>query len=700
MHDGAIVFKTKIDNSDVQKDLDRVKRDIEKSQKAISESETAKLPLVKQAEQLKAKLQEARQELAFFKDEQSAAQTAMQPGAALEDYMAAHEKLSALNAAVEEQQKKVDQLEKEWLQVNGKVDQYNVKINKAKAALTAQQTKAAQLSKQLAAGGTGMATAMTKAHVAAKKFQTRLGGILKQVLIFGMVMRALNSVVTYIGKALKSNKQFTAELAKLKGALLAAFQPIYELLVPALIALMRVATSVVTAVAKVAALLGGKSVSQYAKNAKALYDNADAIEKIGEAAKKAQGNLAGFDELNQLGSNTNNESDSSTTDPNFSWAAGVDDISSKTKNLLGILSSIVAGFLAWKMASSFLSNGKLAAGIGLIVAGLGLLAVGIWDVTQNGFKLENVLTIIAGLLTAGLGIGLLTGSWIPLLIAAISSLLLSIVYFTGNGEALLEGLKQTFGGVYDFIAGVFTGDFDRAIEGLKNIVKGFAEVFNVVLDSIEQYVRAFFTWLNEKTGGKFSAWISATERSFSKLVVGIRSILNGLITFVSGAFTGNWEKAWEGVENVFYGIWNAIASSLEFVINGVVGFLNLIIGGINKIHLSLGGEDFGVPNSPIEYVQIPRLAKGAVIPPNREFMAVLGDQHHGTNIEAPLATIQEAVAAVMADYEAANLAGHEATVEVLRQLLAAVLGIEVGDTTIGQAANRYNQKMAIIKGGL
>ena len=89
-----------------------------------------------------------------------------------------------------------------------------------------------------------------------------------------------------------------------------------------------------------------------------------------------------------------------------------------------------------------------------------------------------------------------------------------------------------------------------------------------------------------------------------------------------------------------------------------------------------------------------------MLPPNKPFMAMVGDQRHGTNIEAPLSTIQEAVAAVMADYEAANLAGHEATVETLREILAAVLGIEVGDTTIGQAANRYNQKMAIIKGGL
>lgn len=699
MHDGAIVFKTKIDNSDVQKDLDRVKRDIEKSQKTIAESEAAKLPLLKDAEQLKTKLQEARKELAFFKEEQAAAQAVI-GGESLEDHLEAYDRLPALNAAVEDQQKKVDQLEKEWSQVNSKITQYNQKIDQAQASLTAQKAKAGQLSTQLAVGGNRMSAAMAKAQLSAKKFQMRLGGILKQVFVFGLIYKALSGIIQYLGKALKSNKEFTSELAKLKGALLTAFQPIYELLVPALMALMRIATSVVTAVAKVAAMLGGKSVSQYAKNAKALYEEANAIEKIGEAAKKAKRSLAGFDELNQLGSDTNNESDSSATDPNFSWATSIGDISNETENLLGIISSIAAGFLAWKMASSFLTDGKLAAGIGLIVAGLGLLAVGIWSVTQNGFTLKNVLTIIAGLLAAGLGISLLTGSWIPLLIAAITSLLLSVVYFTGNSEELLEGLKQTFGGIYDFIAGVFTGDFDRALEGLKNIVKGFGIVFNVVFDSIEQYAGEFYTWLNEKTGGKFSSWISATKRGFSTLVNGIRSILNGLIVFVSGAFTGNWKKAWEGVKSVFTGIWNVIAANLEFVINGVLGFLNAIIVGINKFHLAFGGEDFGIGNTPIEPIELPRLARGAVIPPNREFMAILGDQRHGTNIEAPLSTIQEAVAAVMEDYEVANLAGHEATVEMLRQILSAVLGIEVGDTTIGQAANRYNQKMAVIKGRL
>jgi hypothetical protein len=98
--------------------------------------------------------------------------------------------------------------------------------------------------------------------------------------------------------------------------------------------------------------------------------------------------------------------------------------------------------------------------------------------------------------------------------------------------------------------------------------------------------------------------------------------------------------------------------------------------------------------------QIPYLAQGAVLPANKPFTAVVGDQRHGTNVEAPLATIQEAVAMVMGDQTAAILAGFESSVGVQREILQAVLGIQIGDDVIGRATARYNRKMAIAKGGI
>lgn len=96
---------------------------------------------------------------------------------------------------------------------------------------------------------------------------------------------------------------------------------------------------------------------------------------------------------------------------------------------------------------------------------------------------------------------------------------------------------------------------------------------------------------------------------------------------------------------------------------------------------------------------LPLLAKGAVIPPNAPFAAILGDQTHGTNVEAPLSTIQEAVAEVLGDILPAVIAGFEEVVAVQRETQSMIGDIEIGDSTIGEAANRFNRRQDLVKGG-
>ena len=107
-------------------------------------------------------------------------------------------------------------------------------------------------------------------------------------------------------------------------------------------------------------------------------------------------------------------------------------------------------------------------------------------------------------------------------------------------------------------------------------------------------------------------------------------------------------------------------------------------------------EDLKMLNAP----RIPHLAKGAVLPANKPFLAVVGDQRHGTNVEAPLTSIQEAVGLVMGDYIAAMMAGFEALLKEQRATRQAIAAIEVGDTVIGRAAERYGRKMAVVRGGV
>lgn len=114
---------------------------------------------------------------------------------------------------------------------------------------------------------------------------------------------------------------------------------------------------------------------------------------------------------------------------------------------------------------------------------------------------------------------------------------------------------------------------------------------------------------------------------------------------------------------------------------------------------SSGGGKPNLPSLPAEAsaasYNVPYLASGAVIPPNAPFMAVLGDQRHGTNVEAPLATIQEAVRAEVGGM----MDGFEALAERMDRLIFTVENIEVGDTVIGEAASRYTFRQKIIHGG-
>lgn len=92
-----------------------------------------------------------------------------------------------------------------------------------------------------------------------------------------------------------------------------------------------------------------------------------------------------------------------------------------------------------------------------------------------------------------------------------------------------------------------------------------------------------------------------------------------------------------------------------------------------ETQLQAANLGFNIPE--VKPPQIPMLAKGAVLPANKPILAMVGDQKHGTNVETPPETIQEAVALVMEDMAASNIAGIEAVVAVLREILGAELCI-------------------------
>ena len=187
--------------------------------------------------------------------------------------------------------------------------------------------------------------------------------------------------------------------------------------------------------------------------------------------------------------------------------------------------------------------------------------------------------------------------------------------------------------------------------------------------------KAAQVWENIKT-----TWGNAAQRSkttvLDPLKTGVKSMANGVIGYLNG-----------------------MISSAVKAVNSLVRAVNTIRFTVPDWIPGYGGKTLGFSLKTVTCPQIPYLAQGAVLPANKPFLAMVGDQRHGTNIEAPLSTIQEAVALVMEDQTAAILAGFEASVGVQKDILEAVLGIRIGDEVIAGAVERYNQRKWVMQGG-
>ena len=251
----------------------------------------------------------------------------------------------------------------------------------------------------------------------------------------------------------------------------------------------------------------------------------------------------------------------------------------------------------------------------------------------------------------------------------------------------------------------------------------FGSVQNTILTFWNNVLAPLINWLVASFGPVFSDVFNAVAGLVST-AVGLMAdaidiilvVLRGLLDFLSAVFRGDWGAAWNAIAETALAVWDRIKIGIKSAVNGIIGFINgmiqAVVNGLNRAidavnTLSfdvpdwvpgIGGSSLGFDFTHITAPQIPYLAQGAVIPPNREFMAVLGDQSHGTNVEAPLATIQEAVAAVMQDYQDGNLAALGQVLATLREILSAIYGINIGDEVIGQAAARYQTRQSIITG--
>lgn len=206
----------------------------------------------------------------------------------------------------------------------------------------------------------------------------------------------------------------------------------------------------------------------------------------------------------------------------------------------------------------------------------------------------------------------------------------------------------------------------KAWNDIKSAVAAVWKAISPILNNIWNGIKAVWDKMKPFVTFIVNTFAGAFKSAFNTIkgvVNSITTVLSGIITFLGGVFSGDWKKAWEGIKQILKGIWNGIKSIVKDPINAILGFINYMIKKIveglnfaieklNSIKIEppkwfqklTGIKKFGlnIKKLPVTNEYVHYLANGAVIPPNNEFMAVLGDQKKGVNIESPLSTIVDA----------------------------------------------------------
>lgn len=645
--DGSIVFEVNIDDKHAEEKLNQLKNKIQRLQNSLEKStgeqsgiksklDSAKAAAEQTEQEIKRIMDALKSELALNEDIASGKITLSDA-----EWQQAEDRQVQLIADLKEQQNLLKNQDREIESLGKQYDRVTKKIEDQTQELTRTKEEAAAYARQVietSKNQDAMANMARKASDAMGKFTSRVKSLAKRILVFSLIAAALRSLKNLMWQAIEQSREASAAVAQLKGALLALAQPLIEVILPIFTAFVNILAKIVTAIAKFVSLLFGKSFSQTKQNAKALNAQAAGIKNVGKEAKEASKYLAGFDELNVMPEQDNDKSSGvggGGIGPDFS---NLDADISMFDNLLNRLKKI------WQDIRAIFKDVK-----DIFVS----FFTGDWgkmmDSIQNLFlHTRDLLSDILLLIRDGIGDAI---DWV------IEKFNLAE---TPIGDAL-EAIKDLVQGAIDFIVAYINFDLDGMIKSLTKFMSGAQNLVFSFIDFVKDGVDNLLTWLDQKTGGKFHDIIEVVKAHFRECfdylkdisgstIAGVKDSLVGILNMLGGVFTGNWKQVWMGLKQFVVGMSAQMAGSVGSALNVIIRALNWMIAQINRISITvpdwvpgIGGRTVGFNIPAISEIQIPRLAQGAVIPPNREFMAVLGDQKRGTNIEAPADLIRQIV---------------------------------------------------------
>ena len=363
---------------------------------------------------------------------------------------------------------------------------------------------------------------------------------------------------------------------------------------------------------------------------------------------------------------------------------------------------LVGAFGGLQVAAGFVSAavGFLASPFGIAVAAIGAaIAAGVllyqnWDMAKDKVQglIDTIQPAFAAIKTAALNLATaVEETWttyvVPVLDSAKTAIqsLWEIVIQFWEGivypiiqelmAVILELWNDSLKPLWDKITDLVQSVIALVQVLCQWVVAIIAAIVQAVLELWNQVLAPLISWLLATFGPVFKDVFNAIGTVVKTIIKVIcdkidmaLTALKGIIDFLTGVFKGDWEGAWNAIKQIFFGVFDSLHKKAADVLNGIKELVGNVVQGVKDLVSGLGDLGGAIANkvssawnavtsgspaqqsmeAPLASLPVPALARGAVIPPNHRFLAMLGDQTNGTNVEAPLETIQEALAEVLA----------------------------------------------------
>lgn len=609
--DGYLKIKTKIDNKDVDKGITELENKIKKLQEDNSKSSTEQNSLQREIDnynQLQEKAESYRQkikELNMEKESMLKSNPALAVSVDTPEYANIKAQISEIKQKYAQSSAEIDKQAPKIENVYSKLEKIKSKQNENNEKISEYKQKIEQIN---------MNNIQNSINGVGNKITSQISKIGKMVFAIAGIRTAWGAVRSAIGMVSQYNSQVSTDFEYMRFCIANMLAPAVQWLISLLYKVLGYVNAIMSAWFGIN-IFSSSSAKAFQKMQKSAGGTA-------KSAKEIQKSLQGFDEMNVLQDNSNNDSGSgggvSTPSVDLSGLQGdvpawLQWIIDNKDLILSILGGISAAIIAIKLGAS----GLQALGIGIFVTGILFTIQSLLAYLQDP-SWTNFGKILQGIGIIIIGLGILIGG--PAGLTTVISG--AIVLIVGTIVKHWEEIKAFFQNGIDWLTSKSDWVHEMFGDTIGNIYDMFVKKLQLILDV------------------------------FDNIFTMIKGIFDGFITFIKGVFTGNWKQAWEGIKQIFSSVWNGIKGIFMSVFNYIKSMVvnvaqttgNIISGVFKAVVNAVLRTIENVLNSPIRAINgligvvnsvpginlnrlstfnLPRLAKGGII--SQPTQAIIGE---------------------------------------------------------------------------